>query len=272
MKKFKFRSLMLLCITLLCVTAFSVTAFASEGCYASNENGNDTPSGPITNITVSTEGVHVPEKPEGGRFTPDGNMSLVDDILQENGYYVSDETEVKDKQFITVQSKNGNYFYLVIDRSGDTENVYFLNLVDEADLLSLLEDGNTPPEEPPVCICKDKCEPGLVNRDCPICSLNLSDCQGKEKPVEEKPIEKPEPQPEQPPAKEEKPSKAPALLMLLLLAILGGGAVYWLKFRKQKPDTRGDTDLDDYDYGDPDDDKDYEFEPDPGDEQNRSEE
>ncbi len=44
------------------------------------------------------------------------------------------------KQFVTLVSKNGNYFYLVIDRAGDKENVYFLNLVDEADLLALIQE------------------------------------------------------------------------------------------------------------------------------------
>lgn len=72
-------------------------------------------------------------------FTPDGNLTLVDDISGE---------QATEKQFITVVTKSGNYFYLVIDRVGDKENVYFLNLVDEADLLAILEDSKEPAASP----------------------------------------------------------------------------------------------------------------------------
>lgn len=65
-------------------------------------------------------------------ITPDGNLTLVDD-------FSGKETEAK--QFITLVTKDGNYFYLVIDRDDEgKENVHFLNQVDEADLLSLMED------------------------------------------------------------------------------------------------------------------------------------
>ena len=72
-------------------------------------------------------------------LTPDGNLTLIDDFLQIEAPATEDSEQIE-KQFITVQSKSGNTFYLVIDRNGETENVYFMNLVDEADLLSLMED------------------------------------------------------------------------------------------------------------------------------------
>ena len=72
-------------------------------------------------------------------LTPNGNMTLVDDYV------------IEGTQYITVQTKNGNYFYIIIDRNGETENVHFLNKVDEADLLPLLDkefDFGTEPDTP----------------------------------------------------------------------------------------------------------------------------
>ena len=65
-------------------------------------------------------------------LTPDGNLNLIDDYGSVTG---------AGKQFITLTTKNGNYFYLIIDRDDKgTETVHFLNLVDESDLLSLMEE------------------------------------------------------------------------------------------------------------------------------------
>lgn len=69
----------------------------------------------------------------GAALTPNGNLTLVDDDI--------DSTNESERQFITLVTKSGNYFYLIIDRNEKgEENVHFLNMVDEADLLSLMDE------------------------------------------------------------------------------------------------------------------------------------
>ena len=60
-------------------------------------------------------------------------MTLVDDI--------GEEEDKSSQQFITLVTKAGNTFYLIIDRDKDgNQNVHFLNMVDEADLLALMDE------------------------------------------------------------------------------------------------------------------------------------
>ena len=186
-----------------------------------------------------------------GALTPDGNLTLIDDILQIEAE-ATEDTEQKEKQFITLQSKNGNYFYLVIDRSGNTENVYFLNLIDEADLMALIN-GDT--VGVPTCSCTDKCVVGSINTSCEVCRSNMSECCGTEKVVEPEPTEPVTEEPD-----EEEPSANFLPIIILIIAGGAGGAVYWFKFKKEKPKTKGNSDLDDYDFGEEDEDYDEETE------------
>lgn len=177
-------------------------------------------------------------------LTPEGNLSLVDDILQKK-VFTTEEGELEEKQFVTLQSKNGNTFYLVIDRSGNTENVYFMNLVDEADLLALVEDEDGQ-NKAPVCSCSEKCAVGSINTTCEVCRSNMTECAGRV------PVTEPEPTVEPTEPVEESKSSNPMGVILLLVLLGGGGYFAYIKFFKDKPSTRGNTDLDDYDYGDED--------------------
>ena len=198
----------------LCMTAFSVTAFAGggDGDYYTGEPAETTPE--------PTEGM----EPEGQPLTPEGNATLVDD------YY-------GDKQLITVTTKAGNYFYILIDRANEDKEtaVHFLNQVNEADLMALLEDRQTE-ETPAVCTCAEKCQAGAVNTACPVCAVNMSECAGKA----------PEVEPEQ----EKESGSSGVLVLILLLAALGGGAFAYIKFIKPKQGAKVSTDPDDYEFED----------------------
>ena len=111
----------------LCTTAFAVPASSGGGdgepYYTETPEASEPVEEPQEEATGGME-------PDGQPLTPEGNATLVDDFYG-------------DKQLITVTTKAGNYFYILIDRANeDAETaVHFLNQVDEADLLALMEDG-----------------------------------------------------------------------------------------------------------------------------------
>ena len=276
-KNSKIRTLLCLCAALVCMLSLSVSAFAAEDCFASDETGNTVPPDAIETLTISQKDVSLNSDGSNAAFeidpnavdmadamksilslfggnalTPEGNLTLVDDVQQTES--IDSNGVVHSKQFVTLQSKNGNYFYLVIDRSGETENVYFLNLVDEADLMALMEGGEVTPK---TCTCKDKCIAGHVDTTCPICASNMTECAGKEPVQEQNDTDTEGNKEEQQP--EEKKSTNPALIIVLVLALGGGAAYYFLKVKKNQPKTKGSTDLNEYDFGE--DDTEMEFEP-----------
>lgn len=162
-----------------------------------------------TETPTDDSGVKVDPKP----LTPEGNMTLVDDIQGD---------AAKDKQFIVVQSRGGAYFYIVIDNAAEGENrVHFLNQVDEADLLSIIDED--------------------------LQSIQ----QQTAPPVIEQPTQVTEPEPTTQPEPEQKKDDAnpmDGLILFLILAVLGGGgAIFYLKVIKPKQSVKGGTDLDDFD-------------------------
>lgn len=86
--------------------------------------------------TESTEDTE--KKEDTGRVTGEGDNSAFS--TPGNAQLVDDKENDDTKQFLTIQTKKGNTFYMVIDRSSNTENVYMMSLVDENDLAEFLDE------------------------------------------------------------------------------------------------------------------------------------
>ena len=183
---------------LILMGGFSIPAYANGDGDATNDSN------------VKTEEKKEEKKP----LTPDGNMNLIDNVKGD---------AAKDKEFIIVKSKGGNYFYIVIDHAAQGENtVHFLNQVDEKDLLSIIDEKSSL-----------TAKPELPKQEQPK--------QETEKP---KPEEKPE---------KKNPAGMIAISLILILG-LAGGAFYYFKFLKPKQNVKGTTDLDEFDFEDYEDD------------------
>lgn len=149
-------------------------------------------------------------------LTPDGNLSLVDDY---------GSIEAGGKQFITVVTKKGNYFYIIIDRDDKgAETVHFLNMVDESDLLSLMDDEEA----------KEFAD-----------AMDTGNEETKENGIEEPKQEKEELEETESADPEKKNSSKTGLLVLLLLGTIGGiGGFLYLKTGKGKPSKTAKEDPD----------------------------
>ena len=173
--------------------------------YSGEETGEEAKAPSI--FETEEEPVIVVEQ-DAGPLTPEGNLTVVDD-------YQTTFSDGTAQQFITLVSKSGAYFYLIIDRAADgDQTAHFLNMVDEADLLALMDEEDIPEPEP---------EPA--------------------------PTPEPEPMPEPEPEPEKEDGAGKFVLVLLVLAgIAGGGAYFWLKMQQKKREAEENEPDPDADY------------------------
>ena len=152
-------------------------------------------------------GTGTSEPTEGKPFSMGGNMKTVDLLY----------SKATNKQFITVQTRKGETYYLVIDydkpldKDGEQYETYFLNLVDDRDLFGVVSKDEQPTPEPTAT-----------------------------------PTPKPtaEPKPE---AERTTDSTAMMVLVLLVVLIAGGAATFVLLGKKRDAQPRYNTELDDDD-------------------------
>lgn len=203
MNKKKVRFLITLLAVMLCMTAFSSVAYAG--------GGPETEPTPAPTATPSP----APTIEPGTPFGEDGNL-VTRDLLYDKH---------TNKQFISVETRNGKIFYIVIDydKPIDEEleqyHTYFLNMVDERDLLDIIEEEDLPQNSAPIVT------------------------------PEPSPAPSPEPSPS-PAAPEPEPQNNTGgiVAVLLIFAVIAAGVFFFFKFRNPKS-VKGKSDLDDYDFG-----------------------
>ena len=214
MKRWKSLTAAFCAAVLLCgFSAVPAYAFADSG------EGADYGDPSMTEETTAPEPEPTIEPAEG--FSADGNLVTRDLLYDEH----------TNKQFITVQTSGGATFYLVIDydkpvdEKGEQYETYFLNMVDEADLLAAAEAAGV---EQAVCSCSEKCEAGAVNTECAVCSVNKNRCAG----TQPEPVETEENAPED--TEPETGGNPGMLLAVLAVAVVGGGAAFYFKVIRPK--------------------------------------
>ena len=167
-------------------------------------------------VTAEPETVYVPLGP-GQPYKSEGNMQTLDMLYSAS----------TNKQFITVQTRAGETYYMIIDydKPIDAENdiyeTYFLNLVDDRDLMSVVsEDENQPTPTPQIVYVTP--EPTQIpQQTAPIV-------------VEDDGLEE----------------KLPTILLIGGVAAIGG-AIFWMMKKKKEDAARNVPDFDDeYEFED----------------------
>ena len=189
----KMLAVLFLSASMIFATGTTAFAYVDESAEASKTESVETEE--TEKDTVVEENQINTEEP----FSVPGNAQVQDDI-----------TNSKNKEFLTITTKNNNTFYLIIDRSANVDNVYMLSQIDENDLQEFLEE--------------DSSASTIVDVTPEVVIDENTHTEQTEQPATESP------------EKEGTASNLGALVAILISAILGVGAYGYMKFIKPKKD------------------------------------
>lgn len=189
----KMLAVLFLSASMIFATGTTAFAYVDESAEASKTESVETEE--TEKDTVVEENQINTEEP----FSVPGNAQVQDDI-----------TNSKNKEFLTITTKNNNTFYVIIDRSANVDNVYMLSQIDENDLQEFLEE--------------DTSASTIVDVTPEVVLDENTHSEQTEQPATESP------------EKEGTASNLGALVAILIAAILGVGAYGYIKFIKPKKD------------------------------------
>lgn len=189
----KMLAVLFLSASMIFATGTTAFAYVDESAEASKTETVETEK--TDKDTVVEENQINTEEP----FSVPGNAQVQDDI-----------TNSKNKEFLTITTKNNNTFYLIIDRSANVDNVYMLSQIDENDLQEFLEE--------------DSSASTIVDVTPEVVIDENTHTEQTEQPATESP------------EKEGTASNLGALVAIFIAAILGVGAYGYIKFIKPKKD------------------------------------
>ena len=189
----KMLAVIFLSASMIFATGTTAFAYVDESAEASKTESVETEE--TEKDTVVEENQINTEEP----FSVPGNAQVQDDI-----------TNSKNKEFLTITTKNNNTFYLIIDRSANVDNVYMLSQIDENDLQEFLEE--------------DSSASTIVDVTPEVVIDENTHTEQTEQPATESP------------EKEGTASNLGALVAIFIAAILGVGAYGYIKFIKPKKD------------------------------------
>lgn len=189
----KMLAVLFLSASMIFATGTTAFAYVDESAEASKTESVETEE--TEKDTVVEENQINTEEP----FSVPGNAQVQDDI-----------TNSKNKEFLTITTKNNNTFYLIIDRSTNVDNVYMLSQIDENDLQEFLEE--------------DSSASTIVDVTPEVVIDENTHTEQTEQPATESP------------EKEGTASNLGALVAIFIAAILGVGAYGYIKFIKPKKD------------------------------------
>lgn len=217
----RYLMLLTMVVGMLLSTAIPVSAYTGGAEQQETVETTDAGTGSTEDTPLTEEQSDTEEEMDDGETA--GRVQGTSFSIPGNGQLVDNFSEDETKQFLTIQSKSGNTYFMVLDYSNNTENVYMLSMIDENDLAEFISDGQKETEQE---------QPSVVIPETEYPSVSAE-------------------QETDPVMEEEKGGMNTGVLLAVVLLLVGGIGFYYFKVLKprQEDEESDGEDLEFYDDG-----------------------